>query len=42
MDPEIVKKLEETVDCYQNKDIQMKRVVMRVKPQLLFRVSLNY
>lgn len=40
MDPEIVKKLEETIDAYHSKEIQVKRIGMRVKPQLLYRVNL--
>lgn len=41
MDPEIIKKLENTIDIYQNKELQIKRVTMRVKPQLLYRVNIK-
>lgn len=42
MDPEIVKRLEDTIDAYLNKEIHSnKRVTLRVKPQFLFRVILK-
>lgn len=40
MDPEIVKHLEDTIDTYCKKEMPIKRIGMRVKPQLIYRVSL--
>lgn len=41
MDPEIVKHLEDTIDAYRKTEVQIKRIGMRVKPQLLYRVNLK-
>lgn len=38
LDPEVVQKLEKVIDDFNSKQMEIKKVVMNVKPHLLFKV----